>query len=439
MPVIRPLDKAADRRGQSSKGVAGPLRRARSRRVTEYSAEAAPSVAGPARLARHVFYIPGYAPEGPERHHALVSREAARFARVWGVEVEVLPIGAVVPGGPATVWTLTTRMPDATVVTTFETLAWEDFVRADFQTSLRHKLAEGAATLGDAISSGLLARVWRAAPWFGFAYLYPYLWIFGCLLAGLAVGAGIVAFVPNMLGAALGALVGAGVFAAALRALQGSGLFAIHLLDDWCAQRRYRLRSDLAFEARLDAFAARVSEIDQAGTSDEILVVGHSSGSFLAIDVVARAFEADDGFGARRSQIALLTVGVAELLVAFHPGAGWLRDRIARLASEERLFWAEVAGRFDALNFHRRSPIVELGLDEAAPNPRFVRTRLNDMLERAKVVSIIRALNAFRIHFQFVMANDKRAPYDFFSLVCGARTASAQFRRRAGETMAPWA
>jgi hypothetical protein len=407
--------------------------------VTEYSAEAAPTAAGSAALVRHVFYIPGYAPEGPERHHALVSREAARFARVWGVEVEVSPIRSAVPGGPSTTWTLTTRLPGATVVTTFETLAWEDFVRADFRTPLSHKLVEGAATLGDAVSSGLLGRVWRAAPWFGFGYLYPYLWILGCVLLGVAAWGAILAFVPNALGAVIGALVGAGVLLAALKALQASGLFAIHLLDDWCAQRRYRLRSDPAFERHLDGFAERISAIDRAGTSDEILVVGHSSGSFLGIDVVARAFAGDEAFGARRARIALLTVGVAELLVAFHPGAGWLRDRIARLAWEKRLFWAEVVGRFDALNFHRRSPVAELGLDETAPNPRFVRTRLNDMLERVKVVSMMRSLNAFRIHFQFVMANDKPAPYDFFSLLCGARMAVDQFDREPGETMAPWA
>ncbi|TBN54849.1 hypothetical protein EYR15_01415 [Hansschlegelia quercus] len=225
---------------------------------------------------------------------------------------------------------------------------------------------------------------------------------------------------------------------AALKALQGSGLFAIHLLDDWSAQRRYRLRSDPAFERRLDAFAARISEIDRAESNDEILVVGHSSGSFLAIDAVARAFQVDEGLGTRKSQVALLTVGVAELLVAMHPGAGWLRDRIARLAHEKRLFWAEVVGHFDALNFSRRSPTEELGFEKGGRNPRFVRIRLNDMLERSKVVAMSRSLNAFRIHFQFVMANDKRASYDFFSLLCGARTAKAQFRREVSETMAPW-
>ena len=28
-------------------------------------------------------------------------------------------------------------------------------------------------------------------------------------------------------------------------------------------------------------------------------------------------------------------------------------------------------------------------------------------------------LNIFRMHFQFIMANDRRAPYDYFMFVCG--------------------
>ena len=27
--------------------------------------------------------------------------------------------------------------------------------------------------------------------------------------------------------------------------------------------------------------------------------------------------------------------------------------------------------------------------------------------------------NFFRLHYQFIMANDQRAPYDYFMLVCG--------------------
>lgn len=407
--------------------------RARSLRVSTNPAPTTPAD-GP-RFDRHVFYIPGYAPDGPERHHALISREAARFARVWGVAVEVSAIDAT-----SASWTLESRMPDGTMVaTTFEVLAWEDFVRADFRTPMPSKLWEGAKTLADAIRSGLLKRVCRAAPWFGFGYLYPYLWLLGCLLVSVALGAVLVTVFTTLAGDVFALLIAAAVAVLLVKALQKSGLFAIHLLDDWNAQARYRRRSDAAFERRLNDFATRISQIDRAGAADEILVVGHSSGSFLAIDVVARAFERDDALGARRAGLSLLTVGVAELLVALHPGAGWLRERIARLANEQQLFWAEVVGRFDALNFPHRSPLAELGMDEASPNPRFVRTKLNDMLDRPKVLSIMRRLDAFRIHFQFVMANDKRAPYDFFSLLCGARSASGQFGRRQGDTMAPWA
>jgi hypothetical protein len=36
--------------------------------------------------------------------------------------------------------------------------------------------------------------------------------------------------------------------------------------------------------------------------------------------------------------------------------------------------------------------------------------------------------NLFRMHYQFIMANDMRAPYDYFMLVCGPVTPEAWAR-----------
>ena len=50
--------------------------------------------------------------------------------------------------------------------------------------------------------------------------------------------------------------------------------------------------------ARLDAFAARHPAAE--GTADEIVVIGHSSSSFLGIEVLDRVLAADPAFGTPR-------------------------------------------------------------------------------------------------------------------------------------------
>lgn len=388
------------------------------------------------RVRRRVFYVPGYAADGVKRHRDLFAREAGRFGALWGVEVESSPLRSD-PGQPSE-WTTRTRMEDVDVETTVETLAWDDLVAVDFRASLPLKLLRGLATLVDGLISGTLWRVIKAAPWFAFAWVYPYLWLISCL--GLGVGAGV--FVAERSGegwgVAAGLLAGVLVAGGALWALQLMPLYVTHLLDDWIAQRRYRRGRDLPLERRLDAFAARLQKVAADGTDDEIVVVGHSSGSFLAIDVVARAFEADPELGRHGPRITLLTLGCCELLVALHPDAGWFRRRMARLAHEESLFWAEVVARFDVLNFARRSPVAELGIAEGAPNPLFRRVKLNRLLLRPTVLRLVLGLRVFRIHFQFVMANERQADYDFFSLICGARPVSEQFARPRKQPMDPF-
>ncbi|HEY0291740.1 MAG TPA: hypothetical protein VGC51_05280 [Hansschlegelia sp.] len=394
-----------------------------------------------ARLVRRVFYIPGYAPEGAARHRDLFAREAQRFASLWKVDVQVSALQPGTGGVAACEWRARTRMSSAEVETFVETLAWDDLVAADFRKPLVAKLTKGFAALLDALVSGTLFRVARAAPWFAFGYVYPYLWLLGCVAAGAAGGVVASWLAPAGFGLALGLAAGAAVAYGALKALHASStLYAIHLLDDWIAQRRYRRRADPALDDRLDGFAERIVRAAAESADDEIVVVGHSSGSFLAIDVMARAFEADPELGRRGPAITLLTVGTAELLVAFHPGAGWFRQRLARLARERSLYWAEVAGYFDVLNFARRSPVEELGLagGKERPNPRFRRVKINALLNRPTVLRLATRLKVFRLHFQFVMANERKAGYDFFSLMCGARTAAEQFSRPPGEPMDPF-
>lgn len=389
---------------------------------------------------RHVFYVHGYDPRHPALYRRLSSLELRGFAKVWGVSIMVDREDVVDEQTPSLRWGARMTAGDAKVEVTYETLRWDDFVIRDFETPLPLSLLRGGRTLWEAVSTGLLWRVWKASRWCAVAWAYPLLTI----LAIVAIGGFVGAFLLRLLAPGVGALASVPLvvgFAflftvAALALLRKLGSFIVHLMDDGRSQWRYARRADKALDARVDAFAARIRAEVEARRADEVLVVGHSSGSFVAIDAVARAYEAAPGFAAG-ANFALLTVGASELLVAFHPAAGWFRERIRRLAVEPTLFWAEVVGPWDTLNFPNRDPVAELGLDAPAdrPNPTFRRAYLTKMLGQASIKSLQRGFRIFRAHFQFVMANEVRGPYDYFSLVCGAWTARSQFARTADNSL----
>lgn len=394
---------------------------------------------------RHVLYVPGYDPRDPSLYRRLAALELRRFGKLWNARVEVDGASIDDPSIPSVRWNARVAAGEACVEVTYETLRWDDIVAKDFSTPLPLKILRGARTLADSLFSGQLWRVARASPWCAIVWIYPLVAFLGATLVGLAAGVAVkVAAVAAGLPEAAGYLLCAcAILAGALGVLawlRSAGSYVIHLIDDGRSQRYYVYRSDPELERRVDAFAARIRAAKADPELDELLVVGHSSGSFIAIDAVSRAFEADPKLGEGRPALALLTVGATELLVALHPAAGWFRDRVRRLALEPTLFWAEVYGPWDSINFPNRDPVAELKLEVPAdrPNPTFRRAYLTKMLRQKTIDDLKRGFAVFRVHFQFIMSNEVQGPFDYFSLVCGPWRVRTQFRRTAkGALMSP--
>jgi hypothetical protein len=253
---------------------------------------------------------------------------------------------------------------------------------------------------------GYVRSNWRYAAFF----LYPYL-----LLAGLAA----LAWWTGSLVATLSGSGAAGVLAglATLAALiygPGRWCYLDHLFDDWIFARDYVHRPDPILEGRLDRLAAEIATAARTGDADEILVVGHSLGAVLAVELLDRALRIDPSLGTTRP-VALLTVGSSILKMGFHRGAKRLREAMARVAQAPAIFWGEYQALTDVMNFYKSDPVAALGLPGRGPLVRVV--RISRMLHPATYRRFRR--NFFRVHCQFVSGNDLRAPYDYFMAICG--------------------
>ena len=153
--------------------------------------------------------------------------------------------------------------------------------------------------------------------------------------------------------------------------------------------------------------------------ADEIVIVGHSSGSFLGTEVLARALKLDPELGRRRARVMLLTLGGNYPIVGFHKVSSQFRDHLRRLAIEPTIDWIDCQARKDVMNFYQFDPIAAHGirLGPEGRNPTIVPIRFRDLV-RAEHYKQFR-WQFFRMHFQFVMANEQPNAYDFFMIVCG--------------------
>jgi pimeloyl-ACP methyl ester carboxylesterase len=240
------------------------------------------------------------------------------------------------------------------------------------------------------------------------------------------------AFVDRITGSGLAGL--GGGFAAFIALLRWPGRRA-HLsllLDDWIFSRDYIRRGNRVLQERLDRIARTIATEMERGRA-EIVVVGHSLGAVLAIDLLDRVLARNPGIGRGASRLALLSVGSSILKIGLHRRALRFRAALERVGLAGGVFWAEYQALTDVMNFYKSDPIATLGLKPCSkPLVRVV--RISQMLELDTYRRVRR--NFYRVHCQFVSGNDRRAAYDYFMLLCGPLPVERQARSPDGAVSA---
>jgi hypothetical protein len=370
---------------------------------------------------RRVIYVHAYDPQGAAGYYRLFQHGWKTFKAVWAVTSS---LGALkIESDDLASWTVTTAGPDWEVFTDYEFVRYEDIVEANQTRPMVWQIVAALRWMFGDLLSGTTARVIRAG-WRFEIHLAAFqlgllAWIFLSLAAGV-IGA---IAARDYLGLSPWAQVPIGVAVAVLvfRALRplAERWFIIRINNHWPILRQYGRGEPTCFDRPIETGVARLMGAVNAKDAEEILLIGHSGGGPLVLAIVARALERDPEIGRRGAQIVAMTLGSILPGVAFDPQAVWMRDIVRRIAVEPSVLWIDCQSRKDILNFWDFDPVAGIGVD-AGPhrcNPLVWQIRMRDVLSDEHYRRIRR--NFFRVHFQFVMAGDHTAYYDFFVLVCG--------------------
>lgn len=384
-------------------------------------------MAAPIITRRLVYHISGYDfTMSVDAVHRRFLRELRRFGGTWSVTSSVTP--PVITTDEAG-WEVETNGPNWHVRTSYRFLRWDDVIAADGLKPLWQRVLAGLMAFFDYLGGGALWGYLRTNWRYALFFLYPYL-LFAALVA-VAWFAGSAA--GRLSGSALaGSAVGIAAFLALMH-WPARWLLLPQLFDDWAFARTYIRGGEPVLEQRLDRIARELSAAARAGDVDEIIVIGHSLGAVLAIDLIDRALSIDPNLGKAGARVALLSVGSSILKIGLHHGARRFHAAVTRVASAPGIFWVEYQALTDVMNFYKTDPVAEMKL-AATAHPLIRTVRIKNMLDPAIYKRIRR--NFFRVHCQFVSANDRRAPYDFFMLMCGPLSAEQQARREHGAAFA---
>ena len=269
------------------------------------------------RFKRHVYHLPGYDPTDCEAQYRRFAGQLARFKRTWPVQATLSELERSNLQSRGW-WTVQTNSADWRVETVHEVLLWNDIVLADFARPLLVRVVKAAAAYFDLIVTGTFFRYLEANYRYGIFFLFPLiaLTIFGFAALLLACFVGDLCQLADSTEFAVGLAIGIASFFALLQ-WPGRSWRVHHALDGWIFARDYihDRRSDI--NARLDLFANVILARSREEGIDEIVLVGHSLGATLALDLINRALNIDPEFARRGAAVCMLTVGASKLMAVF--------------------------------------------------------------------------------------------------------------------------
>jgi pimeloyl-ACP methyl ester carboxylesterase len=381
---------------------------------------------------RHVYHVAGYDPIDAGAQYRRFTRQLDVFQRTWNVDATLSVLERSEDQSRAW-WTVKASAANWQVEAVHEVLLWDDIVRGDFTRALPVRLLDAARVYLDFIATGTMFRYIAANQRYAIFFLFPIFsialfaaagWFFAHLLTGFIGLDGIGA-------AVVGLLAGAAVFVGLLQ-WPGRRWRVEQLLDDWIFAHDYLHGRRPDIDARLDRFAETLIARSREAALDEIVIVGHSLGAMLVLDILVRALARDPDLGRRGAAVCVLTVGATIPKFALHPRAERMRRKVARIAAEPSIAWAEYQSRDDTISFYKFDPVAlkRIAGDRLDGKPVIRRVQIHDMLLPETFARCRR--NVLRLHYRSVMANDRRAPYDYFLMLSGPVPFSAWTTSPAG-------
>jgi hypothetical protein len=371
---------------------------------------------------RHIIYVQGYDPRGLAQYYRMFRTELRKFGRLYQLATTISrPQSA--PDGETASWTIETEAGAWQTRTSYDFLRFEDLIQRDLAAPIWRTVLQAIWIYWRLVFAGTIARFWKAHWRFATFITYPHVLLLVEALCALGIafafGKGLEALgVPDPFSIAASAALFLAILGATLKYTENL-TYLLYLLSDtiWTWEFSHRQRPE--WDQRIDRFAEYLANVARTSDAEEIVIVGHSSGSFLGTEILARALKLDPALGRHGPRIVLLTIGGNFPIVGFHAVSQDFRDHLRQLAVEPSIDWIDCQSRKDVMNFYPFDPVAGHGIDAGSSrrNPTIVPVRFREIIKPERY-NLFR-WKFFRVHFQFVMANERPHAYDFFMIVCG--------------------
>lgn len=360
---------------------------------------------------RKVFFLPGYDPVSARHYREMYRREGALQAQISGYQLGVSALG-----GPHYGWQVKAVIDGVETMTEVEILSWNDIVVASMQAGIAASYWLLLRTLWLYLRTGALVALIRLRPAPMIAALYPVALLGGQLLTGLLAlwvsvwALGWPGWVPGL--ALLYGILW--LFKRKDRKIYAYYLLYVYAFSAWHAGAY-----PPALQVRLEAFRRRIAAALSADYN-EVLIVGHSVGAHLGVELLAQMER--DGMLKGNTPLGMLSLGEVIPMISYLPAARGLRQSLHNLGQSTRVFWLDVTAPGDGGCFALCDPVAVSGVGRG---PKVLSAAFSQTLKPQTYAARKRAF--FKLHFQYLCAFDRPGIYDYFAITAGPQTLEARY------------
>ena len=297
-------------------------------------------------------------------------------------------------------------------------LHWDDIARLNWPRSPLALLADGVPIYWWYLARGGLWKVARMSKKVALCGLYPVLYALSALLAAALIGSSIAFFVtalglPALGPSVLGLVVV--VLSLAFSWRLGESLGVVWLLRSIRFTHELGQNRDGGLKGRVEELADRILNLEAQDGAAEVLLVGHSSGSFV-MAMLAAALRRRTGFKAIAPRVRLLSLAQNLANLAVYEGAGPFHADLLSLSQEPRLPWRDVTSADDFLCFAGVDPYRSCAVP--IPPPPYPQLELIPLAQRQGLTSLPAVLSRqFSLHFEYLATADpqRSGGFDYFA------------------------
>lgn len=296
----------------------------------------------------------------------------------------------------------------------------DDIVRQNWERHPIRLLGAGLVMYGEHLMHGVIWRIAHMSLPTMIIVISPMIFtILSVLFAGLVAWlafwmAGLFHFLTPI-NLALASTIFLGMMVFAWRLADQIGV--IWLFRSLSFAHRLASENESDLRVRLRSHAQAIIRLEAHNPANEILLVGHSNGSFV-MAMLAAELRRQRAFGAIASRLSILSLGQSLSLLAIQPRALSFRRDLEELARGLPLPWRDISSIDDFMSFRGVNPYLSCGL--SAPYPPYPVVELISLAQRQGLTSLWQVIKGqLGLHFEYLATAppECRGGFDYLELV----------------------